>query len=156
MSTAFWRKKYSEHGCDDSTNPTIDAILSPHYECDGADCFGHLVLETYANCDSFVSGQVNSCSCGSSTVEILNTNICILYASGSGSFIVFCDSDKVTYQYFSDMRCQNETGGLQYKYEGCIEADRARYSINMCSRATRHMPFVLASIYIALVLLFVL
>ena len=124
-------KMYDEHGCDDSKNPVIATINNPHYRCDGEECHGHLVLETYSNCYDFIEGDLNGCSCGSSSVEILNTNVCIVQLDGS--YVASCDAHKVTLQYYSDHLCQNGTGDLRFKFQGCIEEDAARYNINLCS-----------------------
>ena len=126
----LYKKVYDEHGCN-SDDVIEDPMYGFEYECDSDSCHGHLVLETYAQCTDFESNSADFCSCAGSTVEILNTNTCIL--SLDGSYKVMCDSTKATYIHYSDRLCTNQTGDLEYKPHGCYEPDAARYGINLCS-----------------------
>eukprot|EP01083_Nonionella_stella_P174514 605209_1 len=132
------------HNCDDSiSSPTSDTIANSAYKCHGSECHGYVLFETYPECSHFVSGEVESCKCTSSSIQILNTDVCIV--QHDTSHMISCTTNTVIYQYYNDTQCE-QAGDARFYYQGCNEQDKAKYTVQCSGTMTRFNPSLLFAI----------
>ena len=128
----LYQKVYDGYNCNDFVLES--RIDSGEYDCNKGQCYGNVVLETYSRCYDFSLGQTNQCKCLSSEVKIMNTNVCI--ATSTGSYIVLCNADVVTYKYYLDTDCQIPDE-VKFLPKGCVEEDGAQYVIHLSIMLSR-------------------
>eukprot|EP01084_Bolivina_argentea_P198148 339392_1 len=138
-SDVLTKKIYNGQWCSDLD--ITSTIASDSHSCTGGTCYGNLVFSTESICHNasdYNAETEPSCACNESSVQILNTGVCITQEHLQSSFMVECESSYGYFKYYQDTQCQDiRSNATTHYYEGCNAQNTQKYEVQFCSGAMR-------------------